>query len=104
MDADRTAKKLAREKAREAKRYRDKYPEPKGRNAIKTADPIIRELFLAAYRKGISRAEIARRVDRSETTVSYWKKNVRSLSTFDAVIFAHAVGCEIIVRDKPDEQ
>ncbi|XHE14384.1 helix-turn-helix domain-containing protein [Agrobacterium deltaense] len=102
MDADRKAKKLARERARDAKRYREENPEPKGRNAIKTADPIIRELFLAAYRKGISRAEIARRVDRSETTVSYWKKNVRSLSTFDAVIFAHAVGCEIIVRDKTD--
>ncbi len=73
---------------------------PVGRNAIKTADPILRELFTIAHRRGVTMQELAIRVDRTTATISNWKGGNNTPTMLDVVILAQALRCEIVVVEK----
>jgi ribosome-binding protein aMBF1 (putative translation factor) len=79
-------------------RSRARGPEPRGRNAIRTADPILRELFTIAHQKGIAMNELARRVDRTDVCVSRWKSGRHLPTMLDVVFLAQAIGCKIVVE------
>jgi len=77
-------------------------PVPTGRNAIRTADPILRKLFTIAHQKDISLQEIARRIDRTVVAVSRWKGGLNTPTMIDVVFFAQAIGCDIEVVEKKE--
>lgn len=77
-------------------------PVPTGRNAIRTADPILRKLFTIAHQRGITLQEIARRIDRTTPAVSTWKHGKHTPTMIDVVVFAQAIGCDIEVVEKKE--
>jgi len=95
--------KRIRDGARYARRYRKAHPEPVGRNAIRTADPIVREAFLRAYHMQIPNTEICRRLDRSTTCITNWRKGVNTPSMLDVIALVEALGGKIRIEwEKPD--
>ncbi|MFK3857803.1 hypothetical protein [Agrobacterium pusense] len=90
--------KLARERERDALRYRRAHPEPTGKYAIRTADPIVREAFLRAYHMRITNREICRRIDRSTTCVTHWRKGVTTPSMLDVIALVEALGGKIRIE------
>lgn len=93
-----SADKRIRDGARYAKRYRKAHPEPVGRNAIRTADPIVREAFLRAYHMQIPNREICRRITRSTTCVTNWRKGVTTPSMLDTIALVEALGGKIKIE------
>lgn len=71
---------------------------PTGKNRIRTADPILRELFVTAYQRGITVKEVARRIGRTPPAVSRWRSGATTPSMIDVVIIAEAIGCKIVVQ------
>lgn len=101
--AELRAYRIEMERKRDRERYRRAHPEPVGRNAIRTADPILRAIFTAAFQKKITRKQIAKAMNRSEVTISYWKQGRSSPSSAELPGLAAAVGCEIVVRSIDDK-
>lgn len=75
---------------------------PKGRNAIRTADPILRQLFQITRERGLGNADVAKLINRSENTIINWRRGNSSPAMIDIVILADALGCKISVAEKSD--
>jgi len=72
---------------------------PGGRTPIKTADPVLRALFVKAEQLGVTSEEIAVRIDRTPRTISNWKRGLNTPTMFEAHIFAQAIGCSVVVTE-----
>lgn len=88
-------------KIQRAKFLRSK-PEPEGRNAILTADPILRQLFTIVYQENISVAQLGKQIRRTPQAISSWKKGYTNPTMLDLQSFAEAIGYKIVLQKKDE--
>ncbi len=79
-------------------RYK-KGTEPRGRHAIRTADPILKAVFLEAWRQKIDGKTLSKRVGVTKTTLSNWKRGHTSPTNMYFSILLQAVGLKLIITD-----
>lgn len=95
--------KLAEARLKWADQPRKANAEPVGRNEIRTADPVTRELFLIAYRRKIFNKELAKKIGCSTVALSRWRKGQTTPSMLDVVSLATALGYAIKIEKKSSD-
>ncbi len=75
-------------------------PEPTGRNAIRTADPVLRELFAVMHRRRITMKSLAPRIGRSAVALSHYKKGTTTPSMLDVIAIADELGYELVLKPR----
>lgn len=69
--------------------------EPTGHNAIRTADPILRELFGVMHRRRIKMKDMADRIGRSHVALTHYKKGTTTPTMLDVIAIARELGYEV---------
>lgn len=70
-------------------------PEPTGKWAIRTSDPLVRKLFMIAHQRKISMTEIAKGINMTKVGLSRWKHGVSNPSMLSIQEFANFLGYRI---------
>lgn len=79
---------------------RDRGPEPRGRNEIRTADPVLRSLFLEMHRLKIPASKLADQLGVTRVCISRWKKGMSNPSNINVVNMADQLGYDITITKR----
>lgn len=85
---------------RERQRAERRNGSPPAHMAIRTASPIVRELFEEMWRQGLKQHEIARRIGVSHNVLTLWKKGRTGPSMFSAQAMADVLGYELVLQKR----
>lgn len=73
---------------------------PTGRNAIRTADPLLQAIFQAAWRRGQTTRALCKILGVGYTTLSNWRRGVSSPDSIYLPSLVEAVGLRLVLTDE----
>lgn len=90
----------ANAKATSTIRQRRRKAPPPDHQAIRTASPIMRQLFEEMWRQGLRQADVGKQIGVSHNALTLWKKGHTGPSLFSVEAMAQVLGLALVLKPR----